>query len=157
MTFRLGIRLATSADADAIASLSRMEIEHELPWKWTSTRVRRAIADSSTNVAVAYDGKLLVAFGIMSYRDEVAHLKLFAVHPLARRRGIGTAVLLWLEKVASVAGIGRICLEARHDNASAIAFYGRHGYSVRALIVGMYHGLEDGVRLEKVATGRLAP
>lgn len=153
MTVRLDIRLAMGTDADAIASLSRREIEHELPWKWTSSRVRHAIADRATNVAVAYAGTVLVAFGIMSYRDEVAHLQLLAVHPAARRRGIGTSVLLWLEKVARVAGSAKLCLEARQDNAPALAFYCKHGYSVQATRVGMYYGLEDGVRLEKEVTG----
>jgi ribosomal-protein-alanine N-acetyltransferase len=153
MSVRLSIRLATDADADAIALLSRSEIEHELPWTWTPSRVRQAIAGRTTNVAVAYDGGRLVAFGIMSYREYIAHLHLLAVHPAVRRRHIGSSVLRWLEKVAHVAGILRIRLEARQDNAAAIAFYRKHGYLVRATVVGMYDGMEDGVRLEKVIAG----
>jgi len=151
MDDRLDIRLATHSDAEAIARLSRSEIEHQLPWSWTPSRVRHAIAGRSTNVAAAYDGRLLVAFGIMTYRDVVAHLSLLAVDPAYRRTGVGSAVLQWLEEVALAAGIPRICLEARQDNAPAIAFYGQHGYRVRATVVGMYGGMEDGVRLEKVS------
>jgi ribosomal-protein-alanine N-acetyltransferase len=153
MVAPLDIRLAKYSDADAIALLSRSEIEHELPWSWTPSRVRQAIAGRSTNVAVAYDGRLLVAFGIMSYRDVLAHLHLLAVHPANRRVGIGSSVLRWLEKVALVAGIERIRLEARQDNAAAIAFYRRHGYLVSASVIGMYDGMEDGVRLEKLVGG----
>jgi ribosomal protein S18 acetylase RimI-like enzyme len=144
------MRLATNADADAIALLSRSEIEHELPWTWTPSRVRQAIAGRATNVAVAYDGGRLVAFGIMTYGDHIAHLHLLAVHPSFRRRNVGSSVLRWLEKVARVAGIARIRVEARQDNSAAIAFYRKHGYLVRATVVGMYEGTEDGVRLEKV-------
>ena len=146
------IRLATNADADAIALLSRSEIEYELPWRWTPSRVRQAIAGAATNVVVAHVGNQLVAFGIMSYRDEVATLLLLAVDPSVRRRDIGSSVLRWLEKVALVAGIAKIRLEARQDNAAALAFYRKHGYRVRAAVVGLYEGLEDGVRLEKVIT-----
>lgn len=64
----LYMRLATNADADGIALLSRSEIEHELPWMWTPSRVRQAIAGRATNVAVAYDGGRLVAFGIKGDR-----------------------------------------------------------------------------------------
>jgi GNAT superfamily N-acetyltransferase len=100
----LDIRLATNADADAIALLSRSEIEHELPWTWTPSRVRQAIAGGASNVAVAYDGGRLVALGIMTYGDLISPLHLLAVHPLFRRRDVGSAVLRWLEKVARVAG-----------------------------------------------------
>ena len=46
------IRLATLADAVAIAALSRAEIEHGLPWSWRAPRVRQAIADPDANVIV---------------------------------------------------------------------------------------------------------
>ncbi len=95
----------------------------------------------------------MIAFGIMIYRDDSAHLSLLAVRPNARRRGVGTAVLAWLEKVASVAGVSRIRLEARRDNAAALTFYREHGNYERATVVGMYLGMEDGVKLEKVIAG----
>jgi len=153
MTPDVVIRLATNADADAIALLSRSEIEYELPWRWTPSRIRQAIAGAATNVVVARAGNQLVAFGIMTYRDHVATLLLLAVHPSVRRRDIGSSVLRWLEKVALVAGIAKIRLEARQDNAAAIAFYRKHGYRVRSTVVGLYDGIEDGVRLEKAIAG----
>jgi ribosomal protein S18 acetylase RimI-like enzyme len=145
----LNIRLATSGDADAIASLSRTEIEHDLSWGWTPIRVDRAIVDANTNVAVAFEGGPLAGFGIMEYQDEVAHLQLFAVRPGLRRRGVGSAILLWLEKVASESGLVCFRVEARQDNLPALAFYRRHGYRERATVLGMYEGFEDGIRLEK--------
>lgn len=143
------IRLATREDARAIAELSRREIEQGLPWRWTTPRVLRAIRDRSTNVAVALEQGLLAGFGIMAYHEDTAHLNLLAVNPLARRRGIGTALLLWLERVACVAGVERIELEARQDNDAALAFYGRHGYRRVETMIGYYLGMEDGVRLAK--------
>jgi ribosomal protein S18 acetylase RimI-like enzyme len=154
MSATLVIRLATLADSAAIANLSRTEIEHELPWRWTPGRVEAAIVDRSTNVVVAFEEEALVAFGIMLYRDDAAHLQLLAVHPAARRRGIGSAVLVWLEEVALTAGVTRLSLESREDNRAGIGFYQKHGYTVGPRIVGMYLGLEDGVRLEKVIPPR---
>ena len=143
------IRLATREDARAIAELSRREIEHGLPWRWTTPRVLRAIRDRSTNVVAALEQDLLVGFGIMSYADETAHLNLLAVNPQSQRRGVGSALLFWLEQVAGVAGIARIELEARQDNEAALAFYRRHGYRTTETMIGYYLGMEDGVRLEK--------
>jgi [ribosomal protein S18]-alanine N-acetyltransferase len=143
------IRLATRGDARAIAVLSRTEIEHGLPWRWTPPRVQRAVADARTNVCVAVRQASLLGFGIMVYADDTAHLSLLAVDPDARRQGVGTALLRWLEQVAAVAGLERVQLEARLSNAPALAFYRRHGYQQTDTVAGMYLGVEDGVRLEK--------
>ncbi len=150
------IRLATQGDARAIAALSRTEIEHGLPWRWTPPRVQRAIADARTNVCVAMQYGSLLAFGIMVYADDTAHLSLLAVSPSARRQGAGSAVLLWLEQVALVAGVAQVQLEARHDNGAALAFYRRHGYEQKGTVAGMYLGVADGVRLEKLLAEQAA-
>ena len=144
------IRLATRDDVRAIAALSRTEIEHGLPWRWTPPRVQRAVADARTNVCVAVNGDALLGFGIMIYADDTAHLSLLAVNADARRQGVGTALLQWLEQVARVAGTLRVRLEARHDNAGALAFYRRHAYAQTGTVPGMYLGVADGVRLEKL-------
>src|SRR5215471_19176058 len=116
------VQLASSADAAAIAELSRDEIEHGLGWSWTAARVERAIHDRDTNVAVVRAQGAILAFGIMSYREEQAHLLLFAVRRSHQRQGVGTVVLRWLEAVARSAGIERIQLECRRDNVSARNF-----------------------------------
>lgn len=152
------IRLATREDAAAIAALSRVAIEHDLPWRWTPPRVRRSMADSDTNVIVASLGERAFAgFGIMKYGEDAAHLLLLATHVGARRHGVGSAMLLWLERVAVSAGMTRLQLEARERNAAALAFYRRHGWRVTASIAGMYLGVEDGVRLEKPLGSDKAP
>lgn len=143
------IRLAVPADAAAIAAMSRDTIEQGLPWGWRPARVARSIAHPDTNVAVIGAPGAIVAFGIMSYLENVAHLLLFAVHPGHRRQGLGSALLLWLEDVARAAGSHRIRVEARRDNAAARDFYGAHGYHERAIRPGMYREDVDGLQLEK--------
>jgi ribosomal-protein-alanine N-acetyltransferase len=143
------VRLATLADAADIASMSRDYIEHGLPWGWRYDRVAKAINDPETNVAVVGREGALLAFGIMSYADDDAHLQLFAVRRASQRRGIGSAVLTWLETVARTAGAERIFVEARTDNLVACAFYGEHGYHERHIKEAMYSGIADGVCFEK--------
>ena len=143
------IRVATAADAPAIAAMSRDYIEHGLPWTWLPPRVARAILAPDTNVVVVGPPGNLCAFGIMSYLDDDAHLLLFAVHPSKRRQGIGTAILTWLEDAARAAGSRRIRVEARRDNDAARNFYSEHGYHERKLAPHMYSGVLDGVKLEK--------
>ena len=149
MSERLDIRLATVTEAEDIALESMAEIEHNLHWSWTPQRVRKAMADAETNVAVALEEGKVIAFGIMEYKDNLAHLLLFAVREDARRRGVGSSLLRWLEQVARVAGVAHFKVEARRDNAAALAFYRKHGYCKRLAVTGMYQGTEDGIRLEK--------
>lgn len=130
--------------------MSRDAVEHGLAWSWTPARVLKSVKDNATNVAVARDGSRLVGFAIMKYREQEAHLLLFAVHAAYRRRGVGSALLAWLEPTVRNAGIGLICLESRARNTSARAFYRNHGYTEIGLLKGYYHGQEDGVRISKV-------
>lgn len=148
-TTGLSIRLATLDDAADIAALSRDEIESGLGWSWTPARVAGAIRDRDTNVAVADERGALTGFGIMSYRDETAHLSLFCVKAEHRRHGVGSAILRWLEDVARTAGARTIGLECRRHNVVARNFYGEHGYHEHAIARGYYRGREDAVRLEK--------
>ena len=149
MLAETAIRLARPDDAAEIAALSRDTIEQGLPWTWHPERIARAIRDRETNVVVAGAPGALAGFGIMAYRDDDAHLLLFAVQPGRRREGVGTALLHWLEDVARAAGARRIRLEARWDNAAARSFYNEHGYHERAIRKGYYAGGVDAVGLEK--------
>ena len=142
-------RLATVEDAENIALLSRDLIEYGLPWRWRPERIARAVKRNDVNVAVAGPRGAPFAFGIMEYQEEDAHLLLFAVAQAHQRQGIGSALLLWLEEVARVAGARRIEVEARRQNEAARCFYNEHGYHEWAVEKGMYRPTVDGVRLEK--------
>jgi ribosomal protein S18 acetylase RimI-like enzyme len=151
------IRLATLDDAVDIAVLSRDLVEQGLPWSWTPQQVARAIAGAHTNVALARRGGELAGVGIMTYADAVAHLKLLAVREKFRRRGLATGIVQWLEEVARAAGIASIRVEARADNAPAISLYALRGYRERERVLGMYSGMDDGIRFEKALRAVGAP
>jgi ribosomal protein S18 acetylase RimI-like enzyme len=137
------------SDAGAIARMSRDLIEHGLPWTWDPGRVIHAITAPNMNVAVVREQQKLIAFGIMEYWDDDAHLVLFAVRPASQRQGVGSAVLRWLEASAIVAGAKRVRVEARQDNGAARNFYNEHGYHELTIKPGMYSGQLHGIQLEK--------
>ncbi len=85
----------------------------------------------------------------MIYADNDAHPQLLAVPRAVQRKGIGSKVLVWLERVARDAGAARIGLEAREHNTLARSFYAAHNYQERAIEAEMYSGVESGVRFEK--------
>ncbi len=152
------IRLASQRDALAIAEMSRTLIEVGLGWSWTPKRVIRSVQDPETNVAVACRGEVIGGFVIARYLPDRVHIPLFAVERGVRRRGIGRALLRWVETTATTAGIGLIRLEARGTNHAARAFYRAAGYREIALEPRMYGGREAGVRLAKdLWRGRASP
>lgn len=143
------IRLAAAGDARLIAELSRDHIERGLGWRWTPARIAAAMNAHDMNLAVACRGDALLGFGLMRYKDDEAHLSLLAVADSARRQGVATALLGWLECCALTAGIGIVRLEARASNRSALAFYRRRGYRPVARAPGYYLGREDAIRLAR--------
>ena len=149
MLAEVAARLATVQDAEVIGALSRDLIEYGMPWRWNAQRIRRAIKARDTNVAVVGPTGAPIAFGIMKYEEDEAHLLLFAVALEHQRKGIGSALLRWLEDVASAAGTQRVQVEARRENEAARCFYNEHGYHEWVLEKGAYSPAIDGVRLEK--------
>jgi len=143
------LALARLADAPVIAQLSHTLIETGLSWSWVPQRIAASVRQPETNVLVARVEERIAGFGIMRYGAEAAHLDLFAVDRAWQGQGLGRRLLEWLERPARVAGLARILLEVRADNAGARAFYERLGYRRLALVPGYYPGREDALRLER--------
>ena len=84
----------------------------------------------------------------MRVRHRWLFLDLFVLAAKARRGGTGTRILAMAEDAARARGCTGIWLDTYGFQAPD--FYRRHGYQQKDTVVGMYLGLEDGVRLEKV-------
>ena len=143
------ISVARPDDAEPIARMSRVLIEHDLPWSWTEERVLKAIRHSDTAVIVARDRRRFAGFAIMRFADAHAHLHLLAVSPAYRGKGVGRELVSWLEACARTAGIFRINLEIRASNDGARAFYSTLGYSECGIAPGYYAGREDALRMRR--------
>jgi ribosomal-protein-alanine N-acetyltransferase len=143
----LSLRLARTADAAAIAHLSRDLIEYGLRWRWTPERVAASIRAANVNVLVARVDQKMAGFAIMRYGDDDAHLDLLAVAPQNQRTGVGRRLLEWLEKCAVVAGIFKVELEVRAGNEGAQLFYRDMGYIPLSELAGYYQGAEAALRM----------
>jgi len=82
MPVTLQIAPALPSDAQVIAEMSRRLVEVGLPWTWTPARVARHLQHPQSLVlAVRTNGTsnpMLVAFAIMHFGDDIAHLNLLA-------------------------------------------------------------------------------
>jgi ribosomal-protein-alanine N-acetyltransferase len=146
--------LARAADAQEIAEMSRDLIEQGLTWSWVPARVQHFISGTESSVIVARrerrgDARRIAAFAIMHFGDEVAHLNLLAVAPEHRRQGLGRQLMDWLTATAIEAGVFRINLELRTQNAQARAFYASLGFAELGMVQGYYQGREAALRMSR--------
>jgi ribosomal-protein-alanine N-acetyltransferase len=144
------LRPGRTADAAKIAAMSRDLIETGLGWSWGPDRVARSIANSDTSTLLACERERVVAFAIMYFGDEHAHLNLLAVRPSHQRLGIGRHMMKWLVESAYTAGIASIHLELRAANTIARSFYRSLGFTESAYIPGYYRGREMALRMVRV-------
>ncbi len=140
---------ARIADTARLGEMSRTLVERGLAWRWTPYSISSKIRDPESEVVVARKHGKIVAFAVMQFRfaQREAHLLLFAVVPSQRRRGLGRALLAWLEKIARLGGISLIRLELRANNDGARSFYRAVGYEDAGLLPGYYQRREDAVRM----------
>src|SRR5215469_1939356 len=104
---------ARAGDAAVLAAMSQAHVEAGLKPAWGAARIRWHVRDAESVVLTARLQAIVVGFAIMRYGDDVAHLNLLAVDPAHRRRGIGRALVQWLEETALTAGTFIIGLEMR--------------------------------------------
>jgi len=145
----LVLRAAHRSEATAIATMSRLQVEYGLRWRWTAARIRRCIADKETMVLVASVDGVIQGFAVMKFLDDDAHLLLLAVQPGLRLSGIGRALVNWLEKSCRTAGIQRVRLEVRISNEAARRFYEALDYRFISQVAGYYDNREAAVVMVK--------
>jgi ribosomal-protein-alanine N-acetyltransferase len=71
-------------------------------------------------------------------QNRYAYIVTIDVSPQSRRSGIGAQLLRQVEAHSSAASLHRVGLHVAVDNASAIAFYERHGYERVGIEKGFY-------------------
>ena len=130
-----------------MAVLSRDLVEGGLVWNYTAPTLLRMLRRGDHELVVARKSTHVCGFAVMQVGFDAAHLVLLAVDIPFRRRGIATALMDWLERVARNAGAFDVQLEVRADNLGAQTFYRRRGYHPVTRVTGYYNGVEDAVRM----------
>ena len=73
------------------------------------------------------DGEAVGCGGVRAHVDGTGEIKRMYTRPLARRRGVGRALLTELEVRAAALGHGRLILETGTEQPEAIALYASVG------------------------------
>ena len=95
---------------------------------WTAEQLKSQMRDAQHEFIAAVDGGRVLGYvGLMYVLDE-GYISNVAVHPEARRQGIGDALIDALAAKAAELELAFLTLEVRESNAPAIALYAKHGF-----------------------------
>ncbi|MFO1090447.1 MAG: GNAT family N-acetyltransferase [Hyphomicrobiales bacterium] len=145
----LTIRAAHRGDVEALVGLEEATFDYDL----LSARSFRHHATSPSSVLlVAEDATGLAGYALMLQREgsRTARLYSLAVARRCRGQGIGARLMEAIEMAARARGVGRLTLEVKVDNRSALALYERRGYRVFGRHDDYYDDGSDALRLEKI-------
>lgn len=112
-------------EATHLAEVAELErLCFSLPW--SEQALSLYLTDGVAFVAVE-DGTVLAYGGLLPAPGE-GEITNLAVHPTARRRGLGGRILDALLQEATDRSLSRLALEVRVSNAPAIALYRSRGF-----------------------------
>ncbi len=119
--------------------------QQELAYYMTRRTAFTIVAENPESKIVGF----LVGQCVRIRGEQVGHIITIDILPEARRARLGSELMSIAEKRLSEAGCGRVSLEVAVDNAGAITFYQRHGYSIARTVPRYYNGELDALEMEK--------
>lgn len=139
------LRLATPGDAAAVVAL---EVDAFGADGWSADSVAHELAAPTRHAVVAQEAGVLVGWGVLLAGEPADVLRL-AVAPLARRRGLGRALL---DALLAYAGDGSVLLEVEADNSAALRLYASAGFAPIDRRRGYYGAGRDALVLGRGAS-----
>ncbi len=120
--------------------------EEELAFFLRRSSAITLVAEDAGNIA-----GFIIADRLRSRRADVliGHIITIDVLPDARRSGLGSRLLLAAEQALKRAGCENVSLEVAVDNAAALSFYKKHGYTVLKVLPRYYLDSVDGLLMGK--------
>ena len=112
---------------------------------WSEESLEFLLGDQATALVAITDGRVVGYVGMTHVLDE-GQITNLAVHPDARRRGVGITLMRELEILARKMGIAFLSLEVRESNLAACSLYLSLGWVERGVRKNFYsHPMENAV------------
>ena len=123
------------------------EMSFSLPWSLESLELM--LTEQASALVALEDGRVLGYVGMMCVLDEGQIINV-AVHPDARRRGVGRSLMQAAEAYAKERGIVFLSLEVRESNIAARSMYSSLGWEEQGIRKGFYsHPVENACVMTK--------
>jgi ribosomal-protein-alanine N-acetyltransferase len=145
---RIRIRDASNRDLAQIVEIERLSFDN--PWSRDSFLRELSLPFSRTTVAVTTDGLREIVAGYLCrwlVADE-CHILNVAVHPTARRAGVGARLMDNAIGEAKREQARFVTLEVRRTNVAARSLYRKLGFEERRLRRNYYGSGEDAIVME---------
>ena len=137
------IRTVRQEDIEEISLLEQASFDDPYPSYFLSELAR----DNPETFLVLTLNNEIVGYGVVDHWEDHDHLISIAVRPDSRRKGLGEALLVELEKRLSKERPLR--LEVRQSNSAAIQLYSKRGFMKTGLAEGYYRDGENAITMEK--------
>jgi len=123
----LEIRPMTTADLSAVLEIEKALFPIDA---WTDALFLAELTEVSISrdVSVAILDSQLVGYASFRYVGKQGDVNTVAVASNQQGKGIGSALMDWLESQAVLRNVREIFLEVRSDNKAAIKMYAARGY-----------------------------
>lgn len=123
----LEIRPMTTADLSVVLEIEKALFPLDA---WTDALFLTELAEVSISrdVSVAILDSEIVGYASFRYVGKQGDVNTVAVASDQQGKGIGTALMDWLESQAALRNVREIFLEVRSDNEAAIKMYAARGY-----------------------------
>ncbi len=140
------IRNATDTDLPRIIEIERLAFPS--PWTLASFQRELTLPFSRITVALPDDADSISGFLCRWLIADECHILNIAVHPDARRLGIGTVLIGEAINEAKSCGTGVVTLEVRRSNLAARQLYRKFEFEERRLRRHYYGPGEDAIIME---------
>src|SRR6516165_2709968 len=147
-SMRIRIRDASNRDLPQIVEIEQLCFDN--PWSRDSFLRELSLPFSRTTVAITTDGVEEAVAGYLCrwlVADE-CHILNVAVHPAARRGGIGTRLMEDAISEAKCEKARFVTLEVRRSNVAARSLYRKLSFEERRLRKNYYGSGEDAIVME---------
>jgi ribosomal protein S18 acetylase RimI-like enzyme len=130
------LAVADIADADVAAVIALWQAcGLTRPWNDPAADIALARRGPSSTILIGRDGGAIVATAMVGHDGHRGWVYYVATDPQLRARGYGRAIMNAAEDWLRAAGIAKLQLMVRRENAKAGAFYQSIGYAEAQTIV----------------------
>jgi ribosomal-protein-alanine N-acetyltransferase len=137
------IRPVRQNDIEQVSILEQASFNDPYPSYFLSELAR----DNPETFLVLTVNNEIVGYSVVDHWEDHDHLISIAVRPDSRRKGLGEALLVELEKRLSKERPLR--LEVRQSNVAAIHLYSKRGFTKTGLAEAYYRDGENAITMEK--------
>lgn len=141
-------------DFDTLYEIDQICYEQEVAY--SKRELKAYLRFKGSECVIAEVEEKIAGFCISARREEQGYIVTIDVIPEYRRLQIGTQLLDEIERRLRGAGVREVTLETATDQASAVAFWKRHGYRSRGIREGYYPNGRDAYAMMKRLDSRTA-